>query len=387
MKKLLGAGLCLAFVLFAGIGSSFAGEVDILLQKLVEKGVLTAGEAQQIGTETKEQVKSEIAQGKSSGSPEWAQRIKFKGDARIRYQNYRRKSDNLVNGQHYNKDTARLRLRLGTEAKVNDQIKVYAGLASGSDANSNSTNQTFTDDFAKKPIWIDYAYAEYTPFTWATFIGGRMKNPIWEPQDMLWDTDINPEGVAVKLNKTITPGFDTFLNGAYFLVQQQDTGASTIMLVGQPGFVNKLSDTVSLKTACALYYFQNIKGHKPTWPSSALGSDRFNGGSTGLQGYQWEYNAVSPSAELTIMDPFRPLHNGILDKYLPYLAVFGEYHRNLRAPYSENAYCGGVKLGQEKVDDWGKWQFKYNYVLLESQAWPDMFPDSDRYGGRTGKGP
>ena len=68
------AGLCI------GISSSYAGEIEILLQKLVEKGVLTAGEAQQIGTETKEQVKADIAEGKFSSLPAWVQNTKLKGE-------------------------------------------------------------------------------------------------------------------------------------------------------------------------------------------------------------------------------------------------------------------------------------------------------------------
>ena len=50
--------VCL-FSLSLGAYPSFAGEIDLLLQKLVDKNVLTAGEAQQISTETKEQVKAE----------------------------------------------------------------------------------------------------------------------------------------------------------------------------------------------------------------------------------------------------------------------------------------------------------------------------------------
>ena len=87
MKKFLTAFVLGGFIaLNLGMCFSYAGEIDLLLQKLVDKGVLTAGEAQQIGTETKEQVKSEIAKGKYSSLPEWVQNIKMKGDFRVRYQ-------------------------------------------------------------------------------------------------------------------------------------------------------------------------------------------------------------------------------------------------------------------------------------------------------------
>ena len=58
MKKFLTAFVLGGFIsLNLGMCFSYACEIDLLLQKLVDKGVLTAGEAQQIGTETKEQVK------------------------------------------------------------------------------------------------------------------------------------------------------------------------------------------------------------------------------------------------------------------------------------------------------------------------------------------
>ena len=49
MRKSLLLAVLLGFIgMCSGIAPSYAGEVDILLQKLVEKGVLSAGEAQEM---------------------------------------------------------------------------------------------------------------------------------------------------------------------------------------------------------------------------------------------------------------------------------------------------------------------------------------------------
>ena len=60
MKKML----ILAFMgaILSLAASCYAGEIDLLLQKLVEKKVLTPGEAQEILAETREEVKKEIAE-------------------------------------------------------------------------------------------------------------------------------------------------------------------------------------------------------------------------------------------------------------------------------------------------------------------------------------
>ena len=95
MNKFLTSVVLVGFIVFnLGMSVSYAGEVDILLQKLVEKGVLTAGEAQEIKTETQEQVKLEIAQGKNASLPQWLQTMKFKGDFRFRGQHQYKKSNN-----------------------------------------------------------------------------------------------------------------------------------------------------------------------------------------------------------------------------------------------------------------------------------------------------
>ncbi|MDD5771452.1 MAG: putative porin, partial [Candidatus Omnitrophica bacterium] len=94
MKRLLTVMFLGVFCLMgAGIRYSYAGEIDLLLQKLVDKGVLTGAEAQQVKYETQEQVKKEIATAKSSSLPEWLQKIKLKGDLRLRYQYKHTKND------------------------------------------------------------------------------------------------------------------------------------------------------------------------------------------------------------------------------------------------------------------------------------------------------
>jgi len=81
------------------------------LQKLVDKGVLSAGEAQEIKTETQEQVKKDIASGTSSSLPQWVQNTKLKGDFRVRYQlDHAKPSDSKVTSD---RNRGRIRVRLG----------------------------------------------------------------------------------------------------------------------------------------------------------------------------------------------------------------------------------------------------------------------------------
>ena len=177
--------LALALAILVGISSRIlistaqAGEIDILVEKLVEKGILTHGEAQQILTETKEEVRKELAKGTSESVPSWVQRLKWKGDLRLRYQ-FEDKRHDSTTGRH----RQRLRGRLGLEAKVNDKVNVYAGLATsgfgtkhdGSEdyRDPRSRNVTFDNTFETKMLDLDYMYAKYSPFSWVSLFGGKI---------------------------------------------------------------------------------------------------------------------------------------------------------------------------------------------------------------------
>ncbi|MCK9614218.1 MAG: putative porin [Candidatus Omnitrophica bacterium] len=363
----------------------FAGEVDILVQKLVDKGILTPGEAQQIVTETKEEVKKEIAKGTYSSLPSWVQNTKLKGDFRLRYQHDHAKVlANSTTNKTGDQNRARIRMRLGFESKVNDKLLVGVGIATGkSDGSADaarSTNWTLGDGgFGKKPIALDYAYAQYNVTPWATVIGGKFKNPLWEPGDLIWDTDINPEGGTVKLSMTkLIPNTELFMNAGVLLPGNSSSwSADPTLFAVQPGIVYNFNDKVQLKGAFSYYDFTGVRG------KVLSGNAGTNSGAT--TGLAYSYRNIIPAAELTIKEP---LKFAGLD--LPYFALFGEYVQNvaLRADDTNGddntGYMLGLKFGAEKVEKWADWQVRYNYAMLEKDAVLDTLPDSDRYGGKTG---
>ncbi len=196
MKRIfVGVFLLLSFLaLYPSV--SQAGEMDILVDKLVEKGILSPVEAQIILDETKQQVSKELAEQKSYAAPSWTQKVKLKGDFRLRYQYERRNADTE------GRTRGRYRFRLGGEGQVIDQFKVGFGLATGSD-DPKSTNQTFSGDgsrtFGTPDIRLDYAFGEYQPLSNFKVAFGKFKRKpyLWAPTDMLWDSDINPEGASL----------------------------------------------------------------------------------------------------------------------------------------------------------------------------------------------
>ena len=146
-----------------------AGEMDVLLIKLVEKNVLTPSEAQIIADETKVQVAKDLATGQSISAPEWTQRIKWGGDVRFRTQGDWAKS-NTANSGNNGIENQRLRQRVRgrfyMEGKVNDFTTAAVRIAGGG-TSARSTNDTLGATgtglgyFQKNPVEFDYYYIKF----------------------------------------------------------------------------------------------------------------------------------------------------------------------------------------------------------------------------------
>ncbi|MGE5279169.1 MAG: putative porin [Deltaproteobacteria bacterium] len=372
----LGVGL-LAWIF--GARMACASEVDVLLRKLVEKGILTAPEAQQVREETAEEAakaepqKQEAA---ASGLPDWVKNIKMKGDFRLRYQ-YNH-ADDTLNDRH----RARIRLRLGLEGKVNDKLAAGVGLATGlSDGSADaarSTNATLANGFSKKDIALDYAYVTYAPKDWIEFVGGKFHNPLWEPTDLVWDGDINPEGGAISFKTALTDNCDVFLNTGVFILDEDNAPGQNddpMMYVVQPGFNYKATDKVSVKGAFSVNDSANVKGN------TLNGTGATN--STAGGGLRYDFLVLEPALQVDVKKPFGFLDIGRLSD-IESLAVFTQYVNNTIPDDNNTGFAAGFKLGSAKIAKFGDWQFKYIYAMLERDAVLDVLPDSDRYSGKTG---
>jgi Putative porin len=141
------------------------------------------------------------------------------GDMRLRYEyrGGRLPGDDPNNPNDWQElERERYRLRLGLRGTLLDDW--FFGLRLETSASARSTNVTFGDDtsttspggggpFAKGSdgIFVGQAYGGYKGFPGFTFTGGRMPNPLVTTL-LLWDDDINPEGLAEQWKHTFVFG-------------------------------------------------------------------------------------------------------------------------------------------------------------------------------------
>ncbi|MCB1049222.1 MAG: putative porin [Acidobacteria bacterium] len=174
-------------------------------------------------------------------TPSWLEGFKIKGDFRVRGE-----FTDYDNDATKDRNRGRFRLRLGIEKKLNETVTFNLRLASGV-GEATSTNQSFDGGFGEKDFWIDQAYLTYKKAGYELG-AGKVKNPL-ETTDILWDGDVNPEGLY--------QGFEFgkgFLNLTEFMVEEQSSKKDSNLLAIQGGF----KPSKALTVAVGYHYYTNL---------------------------------------------------------------------------------------------------------------------------------
>jgi Putative porin len=114
------------------------------------------------------------------------------------------------------RERERYRIRLGLRGTLLDDW--FFGIRLETNNNARSANVTFGDDTASNTpggggpfeknsdiVYVGQAYGGYKGFPGFTFTAGRMPNPLVTTR-MVWDPDINPEGLAEQYKHTFVFG-------------------------------------------------------------------------------------------------------------------------------------------------------------------------------------
>ncbi|MBT6120957.1 hypothetical protein HOH45_05780 [bacterium] len=281
----------------------------------------------------------------------------LKGDYRLRYQLEDTESE-------VSRARTRVRFRLKGERAISEQSTVKFGLATGG-TDARSTNQTLQDSFQTPDIRLDFAYISHSLSDDFSVMGGKMKNPLWRSSDLLWDSDINPDGFAVVGNSMIDQFSFSSTFGYFVLDELESDEEDPGLFVLQPRVSFKVSDTMKSTFSLGYYFSQNLVGN-------TLGnSSESNTGA--VSGLVDEFSVIVFSGQLDMTNVMG----------LPLVRSFGELIVNSAIDASNRGGIVGLKFGDKKVNRFGNWQGKLSYRYLEKDAWLDIFPDADSYGGAT----
>ncbi len=115
-------------------------------QELIEQQARQLGDLTSQGAVAALESKGRDEKPAAPQTPPWLAGLRFYGDLLLRYEaiNYSGDTKDINRG--------RFRLRFGVEKQVADELLLGFRLASGSNNDPTSANQTFTDDFSKKDV-------------------------------------------------------------------------------------------------------------------------------------------------------------------------------------------------------------------------------------------
>lgn len=355
--------------------------------------------------------------GATGGADKWLKDLKFKGDLRLRYEAFDNRSQSLSPNEADSRNRFRYRLRFGFEKKFSDQILAGFSLASGEapyingstggssqayNGDPTSTNTSFDSNFNFKPIYIEKAYATYTP-DWAkislrdglgveklTITGGKMDNPFEKgSSEIMWDRDVKPEGFIEKADFSLidTSDFDLkgFFTAGQFILDEDkaSSGASSDanLFAFQWGlnpvlYTPIMERPLDLLTAVSYYDFgqycnySNWKIDGASGRSLARGnplSPYYNGTQLAAQGFRiWEtYNELSFYPFGT---PVRPFFDYLVN------TANGANAFNVAGTNEDHSWAYGLKVG--KLNKKGDWEVGWQYRYVGANAQPG-FNDSD----------
>jgi hypothetical protein len=392
----------------------------------------------QVKTEVRNQVKSEVGEelpkeiNKVERSmPEWIKRIRFGGDIRLRYENDRFDKNNALTtninqgidtqtlqNSWANADHFKYRIRLGTGIAVNDQMEVVVRLATGNITTPVSTNTILGDFMNKDNIVFDLAYLKWQPNDLITIYGGRIPNPWFTPTWLVWDDDLNFEGLALHVRKPVSESWTTFLTAGAFPLQHVDPADvlesqhSKWLFGGQLGLEKKNQTGISAKIGAAYYHYLNITGKLNSQPDKPNLTD-WSSPLFVQRGNTLFYIDATNSLKVGLASAFRELNlGGSIDIgfWDPYHIVFvGDYVKNFGFNQSKvNALVGdidpdkdglqrpkkyttgyqiGMSIGHPSIEQFGQWRTHLQYKYVGADAVVDAFTDSDFHlGGTNAKG-
>ena len=337
-----------------------------------------------------------------------------------------------------NRYRARIRARLGVNARIDDWISGEIRLSTGADHAPVSTNQTMGQgsNFGKYSIWLDRANIRLNPVKGVDLAFGRFANPFWT-SELLFDEDLNFDGIAASAKIAVSdrgsvfgtlgafPVFNTSFN---FGSSERGAFASKdkYLLAGQLGAEISPVDHVTLKAAVGYFRFEKVAGELSS-PCNFY-QDVCNTDAT-RPAFQQFGNSLRPIRSIVI-DPAAPNGTSPMPQYYGLSSEFevlnahaaldlsffdpigirieGDFVKNLAfnrarvAAVSINpssfgpggTFVGGDKgwqasllVGAPDLLSQGDWHVQIGYRRLEADAVLDAFADSDfHFGGTNAKG-
>lgn len=313
-----------------------------------------------------------LAVGGNAFAENWWEKVTVKGDLRYRH-------EMLDTDESDARHRHRIRARLGVTGKVSEYSTVGFQVATGS-SDPVSTNQSLDDAFSTKSIGIDLAFFEtrHPGLPGLKLTAGKMHNPFLIPgsSELLWDTDLNPEGGALNWSRESKDLTVTIVAAGLWIDERSSGDDSWVGAVEGLARFHVNERKSSLAVGGGHFNYVNVRGFEPFYDADdSYGNTMaaFVSGADTTHGYATEFELLEAFVEIR--------HN-----VGPYpVTIMGDFVTNTAADSLNTGWLAGFTLGRAKAP--GSWEVRYNYRRVEADAVVGIFTDSDfREGGTDARG-
>ncbi len=299
------------------------------------------------------QIHAQDKQQEPPSSRRWIDTVDWNGDLRLRY-------EGIDEAGHVERNRFRFRGRFGFASELSNKLQFSVRLAT-SDGNPVSTNLDFGEGFSSKDIAIDRVFITWNALNVLDIAVGKMGRPWFRAggNALLWDSDLNPEGVKAKWSSRIF-----FVNVGTFVVDERSESDDSLLHSVQAGLDKRFSERSRLLFSAAYFDYTNTIGNPPFYRDQAKGNSVDADGN-----FIYDYDILEVSAEYATVIANRPV------------SIYGVWAQNTAIDIQDTAFAVGVIFGV--VDAPGKMEFSYAWYDTEADAVMGIFTDSDFGGGNT----
>lgn len=293
-------------------------------------------------------------------------RLALYGDLRLRHE-----SDFELDDRR-DRHRQRVRLRLGANYQLTDEILLGARITTGNPADPNSPHVTLGNVFHSFDISLDRAFLTYQP-EWiigARLTAGKFSHPFYQNPvygELVWDADVQPEGIVGGYTLSdvgLLERLDLAV-GEYTLLEQatvDDAFASVFQISGRL----RLADHLKGNLAVGYYLYSDAT---PDGSLTILGDNAGNAtvdknGDGQADDFRSRFGILNPIVGFTYDGRKFPL------------MFSGEYILNTRAHGDrDQGWAVGAALG--RAEKQGDWRLYYQWQVVEQDAVFSPFSQDD----------
>ncbi|MCG8369170.1 MAG: putative porin [Proteobacteria bacterium] len=282
--------------------------------------------------------------GAAAGPPPDDTAVEISGDFRVRYENtsehagLRERNRGVIRG------------RLGADWDVNDNVVLGTRIGTGDPDDPNSTDISMGNFLDDLDLSLDRLYVAYERGkVFAT--AGKFANPFVRTS-LVWDSDVNPYGVAGRYRFYASDRASASVTGIYALVDEQTIAGDSTMAGAQLS-LRWHPDTDWALGLHGAYYDYSIG----SLDNADRGDLRGNNVTPGGARYVSDFRLLNLTGSV--------MHSGIGERWP--LALTLDYVRNLGARVPEDTGWG-VDLHLGRTSRPGDLQFRYGYAVAETDA-------------------